>query len=138
MKKTLALILAILVAVSMFSFATFAADGKVTIIFVNDGAEYSKVEVPEGVDVGIYVPENPSKAPTDKAEYIFKGWQNLNGGDIYVNDFPAATEDATYIAVYSEKEIKETQSFWNFIESIFARINLIFEYFAAIFDFSND
>ena len=44
MKKTLALILAVLVVLSMFSFATFAAD-TVTITFMNEGAEYAVAEV---------------------------------------------------------------------------------------------
>ena len=70
-------------------------------------------------------------------EYIFKGWAAMEGeeNDLYQkNTIPNAVDGTIYYAVYSSKEVNESQSFWEFIESIFARINLIFEYFARIFD----
>ena len=144
MKKTLALILAVLVAFSMFTFATSAAD-LVTVNFYNDGKVYQKVEVPDGESLTPFVPDDPTKAPVlDEngkvvTEYIFKGWassEEENATVYFKNTIPAAADGANYYAVYSVKEIEETQTFWEFIESIFARINLIFEYFARIFDFS--
>ena len=46
---------------------------------------------------------------------------------------PPVSGDATYVAVYSEEDLSDRMTFWNFIESIFERINLIFEYFATVF-----
>ncbi len=144
MKKTLALILAVLVAFSMFTFATSAAD-LVNVKFMNDGAIYHEVEVPEGESLTPYVPAAPTKAPVvDEngevvTEYIFKGWASSeaeNATLYFKNTIPAAADGAVYYAVYSANEVEKTQTFWEFIESIFARINLIFEYFARIFDFS--
>lgn len=144
MKKTLALILAVLVAFSMFAFATCAADGDlVNVKFMNDGAVYHEVDLPSGTALTPFVPADPTKAPDlDEdgkvvTEYIFKGWAISEDSEPYFkNTIPAPTEDAVYYAIYSSKEIKESQTFWEFIESIFARINIIFEYFARIFDFS--
>ena len=142
MKKTLALVLAVLVAFSMFTFATAAAD-QAKVTFMNDGAVYHVVEVPEGDSLTPYVPANPTKAPELNengkvvTEYIFKGWAAIEGeeNDLYQkNTIPAAVDGTIYYAVYSSKEVNESQTFWEFIESIFARINLIFEYFARIFD----
>lgn len=141
MKKTLALILAVLVAFSMFTFATFAEDATsstVKVTFVNDGAEYAVVDVTPGLPMTSYVPADPTKAAGDGVEYIFKGWSTEGSDEIYYkNTIPSPSADITYVAVYSEKEVKETQSFWNFIQSIFARINLIFKYFEEIFSFNN-
>ncbi len=140
MKKTLALVLAVLVAFSMFAFATSAADSElVKVTFINDGKEYSSFELLPGTVLTPYMPENPTKAPDGSNEYIFKGWAVSEDGELYFkNTIPAVgTEDVTYMAIYSAKEIKESQTFWEFIESIFARINLLFQYFAAIFDFNN-
>lgn len=143
MKKTLALILAVLVAFSMFAFATSAAD-LVNVKFMNDGEIYYQVDVPKGQSVTPFAPENPTKGSlVDEngnvvTEYIFKGWaKNEDENETFYqkNTLPNAAEDVIYYAVYSEKVIEENQTFWSFIQSIFARINLIFEYFSRIFDF---
>ena len=135
MKKTLALILAMLVALSMFSVAAFAADDTVTITFVN-GDETTVVEVPVGADMETYAPANPVKENTEKAKYTFTGWTAEGSEEVYsAAQLPAATENATYVAKYAEEEIKEGQSLLKFIATIFERINLIFEYFAKIFGF---
>ena len=146
MKKTLALILAVLVAFSMFSFATIAADGDlVNIKFMNNGKVYHSIDVRPGEALTPYVPADPTREPDVDAngkvvtEYIFKGWAISEDSDVlyFKNTLPAAgEEDVTYMAIYSAKEVRESQTFWEFIESIFARINLIFEYFARIFDFT--
>lgn len=135
MKKTLALILAMLVALSMFSVAAFAADDTVTITFVN-GDETTVVEVPVGADVAVYAPENPVRENTEKTKYTFAGWTAEGSEEVYsAAQLPAAAENATYVATYAEEEIKEGQSLLKFIATIFERINLIFEYFAKIFGF---
>ena len=142
MKKTLALILTVLVTFSMFTFATFAEDAEakstVTVTFVNNDATYAVVDVIPGTPMTAHVPADPTKAAGDGVEYIFKGWSTEGSDEIYYrNTIPAPSADITYVAVYSEKEVGETQSFWNFIQSIFARINLLFQYFAEIFSFND-
>lgn len=141
MKKTLALILAVLVAFSMFSFATFAAEETttdlVTITFVDgDGKVISVYQVAPGTNMGAYVPANPVKADTEDTSYTFKGWvSSVDNALLSPSTIPDADVDATYTAEYSEKKISENQTFWSFVQSIFARINLIFQYFAEIFRF---
>lgn len=146
MKKTLALILSLLVAFSMFTVATFAEDETtstqeelVTIRFVDsDGRDIKTVQVRPGTTMTPYVPENPEKADTEDTRYTFVGWKSsvdTNVNPYSKNTVPDARVDVTYTATYSEKDISENQTFWNFIQSIFARINLLFQYFAEIFRF---
>lgn len=142
MKKTLALILAVLVAFSMFTVATFAAEAEenlVTVKFVDsDGKEIKTVQVNPGVTLTSYVPANPEKADTDTTSYTFKGWRSSFDGELYFsNTIPNADYDVTYTAEYSEKDISGNQTLLQFFRSIFERINLIFEYFATIFNFSD-
>ena len=148
MKKTLALILAVLVAFSMFTVATFAEDAEakstVTVTFVNNDATYAVVDIIPGTPITAYTPADPTRASDVDAEgnvtkeYIFKGWSTAGSDELYYrNTIPAPTADITYVAVYSEKEVGETQTFWSFIQSIFARINLLFQYFAEIFSFDD-
>ena len=74
----------------------------------------------------------------------FISW-NVNGlraciGKGFMDFFNA--EDADFFCLQETKlqagqiqlEPEGYQSFWNFIESIFERINMIFEYFAEIFN----
>lgn len=165
MKKTLALILSLLVAFSMFTVAAFAegettdAPALISVVFLgSDGEEYKVLHVAPGASLTSSVPENPVKADTATTKYTFRGWKSNIEGDnewYYKNTLPDAPSAEAYksmnlvcdnekydgyiiyTADYVEEEIAETQSFWNFIQSIFARINLIFEYFATIFDFSD-
>ncbi len=44
-------------------------------------------------------------------------------------------DGAVFVANYVEKDTGDNVTFWEFVQSVFARINLIFEYFAAIFGF---
>lgn len=151
MKKTLAMLLAVLVALSMFSVAAFAEDsvateaGKVTVIFKieADAKDYKTIifDVTGNDSITSLVPENPTKASDGKNDYTFKGWviEGDESGNIYYKDsIPTPTaEDAgktiTYIAAFKTEPVKKTQTFLNFIESIFERINLIFRYFENIF-----
>ncbi len=139
MKKTLALILSLLVAFSMFTVATFAAEDLVTISFVDsDGRTIDTVQVKVDTILTPYAPENPVKESTETTKYTFIGWTSSDDGEVYYkNTLPSARVDVTYTATYSEENISENQTFWSFIASIFERINLIFEYFAEIFRFDN-
>ncbi|MBO5936706.1 MAG: hypothetical protein J6Q79_03715 [Clostridia bacterium] len=142
MKKTLALILAVLVAFSMFTVATFAAEEDENLVTVNfvdsDGKEFKTVKVAVGITLTSYVPENPVKDNTDTTKYTFKGWRSSVDGLLYAkNTIPNADFDVTYTAEYSEKDISGNQTLLQFFRSIFERINLIFEYFATIFNFSD-
>ena len=141
MKKIIAVLLSVIMLFSVVSIAVFAEgeeDVKTyyTITFVDyDGTHLGSRQVAEGGIVD--APENPSRAATDKTEYIFKGWKSSNGDEnVYSGPtLPRATEDVTYTAVYAEKEIKEYLTFWKLVASVLERINKIFEYFNKIFDF---
>ena len=141
MKKTLALVLAVLVALSMFSVATFAADEQlVKVTFMaDDGATVIKnIEVKPGDVFTQMAPEAPTAPvnPVEGYEYTFKGWRSSLDGELYYsNTFNPASEDVTYTAEFTSRKVKETQSFFKFLETIFERINLIFQYFAEIFRF---
>ncbi len=136
MKKTLALILAMLVAFSMFSVAAVAADDLVTVKFVDGDKVLRSSQVAKGSIITSYVPENPVKEDTDTTKYTFAGWESSFDGEVYApNTIPAADYDVTYTAKYVEEEIKAGQTLLQFFASIFERINLIFQYFATIFNF---
>lgn len=146
MKKALALILSLLVAFSMFTVATFA-EGEATpaeeelvnIVFKDsDGKVIKTINVAPGTKMTPYVPANPEKADTETTRYTFAGWKSSVDTDeepYAKNTVPDARVDVVYTATYTEKDISQNQTFWNFIESIFARINLLFQYFAEIFRF---
>ncbi len=143
MKKTLALILAVLVAFSMFSVAAVAADDLVSVQFVDyDGKEIKISHVIVGEDISAYAPkEDPARENTDKVKYTFAGWKSNNPDDTKVYSkyqLPAATEDVVYTATYSEEKITAGQNLLQFFRSIFERINLIFQYFATIFNFDTE
>ena len=150
MKKALALLLSIIAVFSMFGVVACAADaeepdtdGLVVILFCNeDGAVISRnYYTPGTILEKDKFPEYPTKESTATTEYILKGWRCNLDGELYykeqVYQISAEAEGREIIiftAEYSEKEITATQSFWNFVESVFARINLIFQYFAKIFE----
>ncbi len=150
MKKTLALFLAVLVALSMFSVAAFAeASNYATVIFYDApigeeelGKEIKRAEIVPGEgQIKSHIPENPTRESDEAYDYTFKYWVDQATGVTYSpSNIPEpSAEDAgktiIYVAEYSKTEKKVTQTFWNFIESIFERINLIFKYFAEIFRF---
>lgn len=146
MKKTLALALALLMAFSMFGVMAFAAneaDPPITVKFVVDGETYKTIKVNSGENLAPYLDTYPSKQDTDTTEYTFAGWKAEGDENLYFNTtLPVPelgegeiTKEIVYTAVFSEKDISGRQSFLNFIESLFARINLLFEYFATIFNF---
>ena len=142
MKKTLALILAMLVAFSMFSVAAVATDNLVSVQFVDyDGKEIQSSSVTIGESISAYAPDDPVRENTDKAEYTFAGWKSNNPEDTKVYSkyqLPAATENVIYTATYSEEKVTSGQNLLQFFRSIFERINLIFQYFATIFNFDTE
>lgn len=144
MKKALSLVLAMLVAFSMFAVVA-AAEGeatentvKVTFIINEDPRVEEVVYLKKGEILTPYTPENPEKADTDTTRYTFKGWLSSEDGEIYYRSTiptPAeGTTEVTYTAVFAEEDISGRQSFWNLVESIFERINMIFKYFAIVFN----
>ena len=164
MKKALSVVLSLLVILSMFGMVSAAEEaeatqpaykpGVVTIKFMNGETLYREIKVmPETPFVNrllegseaLGIPEK--KDPEGKIEYIFEGWKNEATGEVRTtggipmvekqlneDGTPVENRVITYIAVYAEKDIVANQTFWAFIQTIFARINMIFEYFAKIFE----
>ena len=142
MKKLTAVLLAVLMLFSAVSVIAFAEDEPTTppeedvyytIRFVDyDGSEIQTLYVKKG-DI-VPAPANPKRENTDEYEYTFEGWQATNGTIVFKpGTIPVAMDHVTYMAVYKESEHIEVLTFWAFIQSIFARINQIFEYFHDLF-----
>lgn len=146
MKKILSLLLAAIMIFSVSAFTLAGAADVVTVTFyAHDGVtviEQKNDVVSGGKFTG------PANAPEreneviDGLEYIytFKGWAVLNEDGTYDDSvlyysqtFDYVTEDTDYIAVYSEKTREPVMTFWNLIEMIFSKFNMIFEYFSKIF-----
>lgn len=157
MKKALALLLSVLMIFSAFGMTlAFAADDEIgeavkcTVKFLN--ADKTLVEAVEvNYDEAPIAPENPTmENSVDKNgkeyQYIFKGWcaydektGTTDTSKYYQRTtFDKVQADAAFIAVYSKQEVTENITFWGLVQSIFARINMIFEYFAKIFGGNKD
>lgn len=151
-------------AVSVMAFAedgTEATPAMVTVKFYWDAADLdgeakNVVQIAAGENLvehfNIYDcrPEVPVKESTETTKYTFDCWEEYTlgtdgkwiatGKTAYTGTLPAIPEDAEdgseiiYVATYYEEEIKENVSFWALIASIFARFNVIFEYFAKVFE----
>lgn len=147
MKKALSVLLSMLMIFSMVGVMAFAEgeeDKFAHYVFVVDDEIFNEFDlVPESETQISTLIDNPAKADTETTRYIFKGWV-LKDDETetlwYASTIPAPkAEDAgktfVYTAVFSEEDLTERQTFWNLIESIFERINKIFEYFAEIFGF---
>lgn len=143
MKKALSVLLSMLLIFSMVGVMAFAAEGDETdlvkVVFQNyDGTVIKEIEVAPGTILTAYIPENPERIdPEGEYKYTFKGWKDADGKYWYKNStFPTpdgSQAEIFYTADYTSEHIGGFQSLWNLIESIFARINLIFQYFAKIF-----
>lgn len=144
MKKALSVLLSVLVIFSMVGVMAFAegeaTEGNlVTVVFKDGDNVLASIQVVPGTNLTQYAPEEPTKPATEETEYIFKGWDYVecetDGDRVYYSaGLPTVgEEDMTFVAVYSENDISGYQSFWNFVESLFERINRLFEYFAEIF-----
>lgn len=145
MKKALAVLLSVLAIFSMFSVVAFAEDATeatlVTVEYYDDeGKLIKKLEVAPGTKLDGLVPANPVKQDTDTTRYIFKGWRCEFDGVLYYENtqvvFQSCEPGSTLVfrAEFSEENIESRQTFWNLIESIFERLNLIFAYFAKVFE----
>ena len=157
MKKTLAIVLSLLVAFSMFSVAVSAADAteiqkEKTIKFVVRGQETRIVVINESNPFSADLfPEIPGEQDFNEVQsdgtvktyrYKFIGWESGIDKQIYYRGTFNPNDDVhknasviTLTARFAVEDISERQTLWQLIESIFARINLIFEYFATIFNF---
>ncbi len=147
MKKALSVILSMLVIFSMFGMVA-AAEGEqteqtqlVSVTFYVDGEEYYYIECLPGANIveRLQTGENklvtPVKDLGDGNVYTFKYWVNRANGDIrYTGNIPPVTENTVYDAEFNVEEKTENQSFWAFVKTIFERINLLFEYFAKVFE----
>lgn len=146
MKKTLALFLALLMTFTMFGVMASAADetdvAPIHVIFIVDGQTVKDIYVQDNTILTPYAPENPVRPDTDDTRYTFKGWQTAGDNNYYYQStLPIAkladgetSKEIVYKAIFSEEDISGRQSLWNLIESIFERINLLFEYFATVFN----
>ncbi|MBQ9914141.1 MAG: hypothetical protein IJO73_07920 [Clostridia bacterium] len=147
MKKALSVLLSVLVIFSMLGMAVSAADEDlIKIEFVIDDEVVQTLNVAPGVDYRELINEEykvPTKEPADGKEYIFKYWVNDASKNtsstsqlpvISADDYASGITSIKYVAEFAEQDIKENQSFWAFVESIFERINMIFEYFAKVFE----
>lgn len=140
MKKALAVLLSVLVIFSSFAVMTFAQEGEtdlITVKFVVDGNTVKTVQVKSGEILTPYVPENPVKEDTDTAEYTFKGWKDEAGNLWQQSTLPTpdgSDNEVIFTAEFMEETIVENETFFSFIASIFERINMLFEYFAKIFE----
>jgi len=149
MKKALAVLLSVLVIFSMLGVVACATEDEpdtsalVTVMFLDDEDKVIKVAyyAPGTVLGSDNFPDNLEKADTETERYIFKGWRCENDGEMYYKNKPytisvnaQAGDVVKFVAEFSVENIEARQTFWNFIESIFERINLIFQYFATIFE----
>ena len=75
---------------------------------------------------------------TETRTYTFKGFskQGEEGDTLYYFGSTGPIEENTvFVAEYKITDTVDNVTFWEFIQSIFARFNVIFRYFAEIFDF---
>ncbi|MCM1364255.1 MAG: surface glycoprotein [Faecalibacterium sp.] len=138
MKKVIAVLLSVLMIFSAFGMTcAFAADEtadskEYTVVFLDyDGRIVSADRYAEGEKIA--VPENPERAATEEYKYIFRSWIGDDGEIVYRNSEIYASKDVTYTADYGEVDNAETPTFWKLVQSLFARINAIFEYISRIF-----
>lgn len=150
MKKITAVLLVVLMAFSMFSMAASAATIKVTFldrggdpipdseVILNEGEELAYEDFPVVEERFEIDTINPNTGELERYRYTLRGWLNLDSGVIcYPGSFEYdhSKSSVYFQAVYLEEDLSTRQSFWELVESIFERINLIFEYFATIFNF---
>ncbi len=75
---------------------------------------------------------------TETKTYIFSHFTRStdeSGEKLYIANLNTLTEDTVLYAQYKIEDTIEYTTFWEFVQSVFARINIIFEYFAEIFGF---
>lgn len=120
-----------------------ADDGVVAKVFEKDAAIESAVmqewlyDMPREFSVDYEVTED-GYTRTETKTYTFKYFTkegDESGETYYFGSTDAITEDTVFVAQYKIEDTIDYVTFWELVESIFARINRIFEYFAAIFNF---
>lgn len=77
---------------------------------------------------------------TETRTYTFKGFtkEGVEGSDLYYFGSTGKIDEAThFVAQYKIEDTIDNVTFWELVQSIFARINKIFEYFSAIFKFED-
>lgn len=87
-----------------------------------------------------YTVEEYSTSRKETMSYTFMYFtvEGLEDGTRYTFEGTGAdtiADGTVFVAQYEEKDTGDTTTFWEFVQSVFARINMIFEYFAAIFNF---
>ena len=145
MKKIFSVFLAAVMIFSVLGvvFASAAdLDEIYTIVFYDEDGSLLATRDVQYYGV-VKAPVNPSKADEVNEDgktvtYTFEGWKSDESDIIYhASTIPVATSDASYTAVYSAHVEEEGQTLMAFIRSIFARINIIFEYFYRLFNRPN-
>ena len=167
MKKVVSVLLAMLMVFSCFGVMAFAEDGEQVEVrveylklneegkaetfttktkLIDKGAEISSAEMQEWLyDMPREFSEDyevteDGYTRTETKTYTFKGF--VKAGDesgqlYYFGSTGEINENTVFVAQYVIKDTIDTVTFWELVQSIFARINRIFEYFNAIFNFDD-
>lgn len=95
-------------------------------------------EMPKQVGFDYQVEEDYTTR-TETKTYTFKYFtaEGFEDGErlTFEGSVSEISEPTVFIAQYNLEDTIDYVTFWEFVQSIFARINKIFEYFAAIFGF---
>ena len=167
MKKVVSVLLAMLMVFSCFGVMAFAEDGeqvkvRVEYLALNEAGKAETFSTKEKlVDKGAEIPSAEMQewlydmprefsedyevtedgyTRTETKTYTFKGFvkEGDESGQIYYfGSTGAIKENTVFVAQYVIKDTIDTVTFWELVQSIFARINRIFEYFNAIFNFDD-
>lgn len=96
-------------------------------------------EMPKKIEIDYsYTEDNYTRTETKSYTFLYF---TIEGGDdgerfLFEGTGEKTIADGTvFVAQYEMKDTKDNTTFWEFVQSIFARINLIFEYFSEIFGF---
>ncbi|MBQ5905004.1 MAG: hypothetical protein IIW88_03970 [Clostridia bacterium] len=165
MKKLISVFLAAIMLLSCFGVMAFAEGEEnayvyVTYLVVDDAGEVVEHTIgPKTVKKGEVVPAAEMEAwlldmprefsddynvtednytRTETRTYTFKGFTKKgdeSGTLYYFGSTDAINEDTVFVAQYKIVDTIDTVTFWELVQSIFARFNRIFEYFAEIFKF---
>lgn len=164
MKKLISVLLAAIMLVSCFGVMAFAEGEETAYVYVSylvvkDGEVVEDTIGPKQVTKGQPIPGAEMEAwlfdmprefsddyqvtedgytRTETKTYTFKGFTKKgdeSGQLYYFGSTDEITEDTVFVAQYKIEDTIEFVTFWELVQSIFARINRIFEYFAEIFKF---
>ncbi|MBR2079475.1 MAG: hypothetical protein IJ962_04590 [Clostridia bacterium] len=164
MKKLISVLLAAIMLVSCFGVMAFAEGEETAYVYVSylvvENGEVVEATIgPKQVTKGQPIPGAEMEAwlfdmprefsddyqvtedgytRTETKTYTFKGFTKKgdeSGQLYYFGSTDEITEDTVFVAQYKIEDTIEFVTFWELVQSIFARINRIFEYFAEIFKF---